>query len=97
LTLARIALRNFVSQKPSTICTTRAELRNSRLSRAILILESEINSGARHLEIVVSTINNVPAEITDPAHVRREANFQAGWYERAVATLTGFEPTFEIS
>jgi hypothetical protein len=60
------------------MCTTRAELRNSRLSRAILILESEINSRAHHPEVVLRTINNIPTEITDPAHVRREANFQAG-------------------
>jgi hypothetical protein len=37
----------------------------------ILILEGEINSRARDPEIVVSTINNVPAEIADPANVRR--------------------------
>jgi len=29
-------------------------------------------------EVVVLTINNVPAEITHPANVWREANFQAG-------------------
>jgi hypothetical protein len=48
------------------------------LSCTTLILECEVNSRARHPEIVVSTINNVPAEIADPANVRREANFQAG-------------------
>jgi hypothetical protein len=34
-----------------------------RLCCATLILECEVNSRARHPEIVVSTINNVPAEI----------------------------------
>ena len=41
-------------------------------------LEGEINAGADHSEVVVPTINNVPAEIIDPANVWREANFQAG-------------------
>src|SRR6266536_5572172 len=41
-------------------------------------LEGEINAGADHSEVVVPAINNVPAEITEPANVWREANFQAG-------------------
>ena len=60
------------------ICTTRAELRNSNPRCAIPSLEGEINSRAHHPEVVFRTINNVPAKITDPANVRRKANFQAG-------------------
>ena len=39
-------------------------------------LEGEIHAGARHTEVVVRTVNEVPAEITDPADVRREADFE---------------------
>ena len=41
------------------------------------ILEREVNAGARHAEVILRTVNKVPAEITDPADVRSEANFQA--------------------
>ena len=40
------------------------------------ILECEINSGTRHAEVIFRTVDKVPAEITDPADMRREANFQ---------------------
>src|SRR5436190_2698551 len=40
------------------------------------ILEGEINSGPRHAKVIFRTVDKVPAEITDPADMRREANFQ---------------------
>ena len=41
------------------------------------ILEGEINAAAHHTEVVVWTVDKVPAEIINPADVRREANFEA--------------------
>ena len=41
------------------------------------ILEGEINSGPRHPKIVLRTVNKVPTEITDPADVRSETDFEA--------------------
>src|SRR4029077_11208823 len=40
-------------------------------------LEREINAGARHAEIVVWTVDKVPAEIIDPADVPSETDFEA--------------------
>jgi hypothetical protein len=40
-----------------------------------LMLEGEIHAGSDHAEVVVWTVDKVPAEITDPANVRRKANF----------------------
>ena len=40
-------------------------------------LEGEIHAGARHAEVVICTINEVPAEITDPADMRGEADFDS--------------------
>ena len=42
-----------------------------------MILEGEIYSGADHPEVVLRAIDEIPAEITDPANVRSEANFHA--------------------
>jgi hypothetical protein len=47
---------------------------------ANLIVESsegEIYAGADHPEVVLRSIDEIPAEITDPANVRGEANFHA--------------------
>src|SRR5436189_1522390 len=41
------------------------------------ILEGEIHPGPHHSEVVLRTVNKVPTEITDPADVRRKANFEA--------------------
>src|SRR5439155_17671610 len=40
-------------------------------------LEREINPAAHHAEVVIWTVNKVPAEIINPANVRREADFEA--------------------
>src|SRR5437867_1020803 len=50
-----------------------AALRNCGWS----ILEGEIHPGPHHAEVVLRTVNKVPTEITDPADVRRKANFEA--------------------
>src|SRR2546430_9862924 len=42
-----------------------------------LLLEREINAAAHHAEVIVRTVDKVPAEIIDPADVWRKANFQA--------------------
>src|SRR6266536_2150206 len=42
-----------------------------------LVLEREINAAAHHAEVIVRTVDKVPAEIIDPADVRREADFDA--------------------
>ena len=46
-------------------------------NRGWSILEGEIHPGARHAEVVLRTVNKVPAEITYPADVRRESDFDA--------------------
>src|SRR5438132_7206466 len=40
-------------------------------------LEGEINAGAHHAEVVIRAIYHIPAEITDPADMRRHADFDA--------------------
>ncbi len=40
-------------------------------------LEGEIHAGAGHAEVVHWPVDKIPAEITDPADVRRKAHFQA--------------------
>ena len=40
-------------------------------------LEGEIYAGANHPEVVLRSIDEIPAEITDPANVRGESNFHA--------------------
>src|SRR6266446_9419432 len=40
-------------------------------------LEREINPAAHHAEVVVWTVNKVPAEIINPANVPGEADFEA--------------------
>ncbi len=50
-----------------------AALRNCGWS----ILEGEIHPGPHHAKVVLRTVNKVPTEITDPADVRRKANFEA--------------------
>src|SRR4029077_8905141 len=40
-------------------------------------LEGEIYAGANHPEVVLRSIDEIPAESTDPANVRSEANFHA--------------------
>ena len=40
-------------------------------------LEREIHAGADHAKIVIRAVNEIPAEITDPANVRCDANFHA--------------------
>src|SRR5260370_6371146 len=39
-------------------------------------LEREIKAAAHHAEVILRTVNKVPAEIIDPADVRREADFE---------------------
>src|SRR6266536_75644 len=39
------------------------------------VLEGKIHAGADHAEVVLGSVDNVPAEITDPANVRGEPNF----------------------
>src|SRR5438128_6806982 len=51
------------------------ERRHSQLRWSIL--EGKIHPSTRHAEVVLRTVNKVPTEITDPADVRREANFEA--------------------
>ena len=41
------------------------------------ILEGEINAAAHHAEVIVRTVDKVPAEIIDPADVRSETDFEA--------------------
>jgi len=41
------------------------------------ILEGEIHPGPHHAKVVLRTVNKVPTEITNPADVRREADFEA--------------------
>src|SRR6266566_2392158 len=52
-------------------------IRTPPLQMRSLILEREINAAAHHAEVIVRTVDKVPAEIVDPADVWREANFQA--------------------
>src|SRR6266498_3071028 len=40
-------------------------------------LEREIYAGANHPEVVLRSIDEIPAEIADPANVRGHANFHA--------------------
>src|SRR5438067_10051864 len=40
-------------------------------------LEGEIYAGPDHPEVVLRSIDEIPAEITDPTNVRGEANFHA--------------------
>src|SRR5438552_10789594 len=40
-------------------------------------LEREIYAGPDHPEVILRSIDKIPAEITDPANVRGEANFHA--------------------
>ncbi len=40
-------------------------------------LKGEIYAGADHPEVVLRSIDEIPAEIADPANVRGEANFHA--------------------
>ena len=41
------------------------------------ILEGEIETAAHHAKVVLRTIDHVPAEISDPADMRSEAEFDA--------------------
>ena len=41
------------------------------------VLEGEINAAARHAEVVVPPVHNIPAEIAHPADVWSNANLQA--------------------
>jgi hypothetical protein len=52
-------------------------IRTPLLQMRSLVLEREINAAAHHAEVIVRTVDKVPAEIIDPTDVRREANFQA--------------------
>src|SRR5579885_510319 len=40
-------------------------------------LEGEVHASADHAEVVVRPVHKIPAEVADPANVRREANFDA--------------------
>ena len=60
-------------RKKGGVRTSERRLRNPGWS----ILEGEIHPGARHAEVVLRTVNKVPAEITYPADVRREPDFDA--------------------
>ena len=52
-------------------------IRTPPLQMRSLVLEREINAAAHHAEVIVRTVDKVPAEIIDPADVRRDADFQA--------------------
>ncbi len=39
-------------------------------------LEREIYARAGHAEVAIAPVHKIPAEITDPADMRRKANFQ---------------------
>src|SRR5450756_2738486 len=43
----------------------------------LVTLKGEIYACASHTKVVLRPINEIPAEITDPADMRRKANFQA--------------------
>src|ERR1700720_3919456 len=55
------------------------------------ILEREIDARPGHSEIVLRTINNVPAEITHPADVGRDTNFKTAT-ELSHTTRFGLKP-----
>jgi hypothetical protein len=62
------------------ICTKKAasDYPGRRFKNAILDpLEREINSSARHAKVVMRPLHKIPAEITNPANVRCDANFHA--------------------
>src|SRR5205823_636870 len=40
-------------------------------------LESEVHAGADHAKVVMGPVHKVPAEVTDPADMRGETDFQA--------------------
>ena len=46
-------------------------------SRQAKLLEGEIETAAHHAEVVLRAVYHVPAEIIDPADMRRDADFNA--------------------
>ena len=55
-----------------------SDIPDAALANGILSpLEREVNPGANHAEVVMRPVHKIPAEVTDPANVRSEANFHA--------------------
>src|SRR6266700_7346899 len=53
------------------------KIRTPLANEIVYPLKGEIHAGARHPKVVAWTVNEVPAEITAPADMRGEADFDS--------------------
>ena len=65
-------LQNALRKAPLVCTKKRRPLLGRRREKAYCCwLESEVHAGADHAEIIVPPVHHVPAEIADPADMRR--------------------------
>src|SRR4029077_7991864 len=69
LTIRRAIVAMRVQKKAASVVPDAA------VAKCYCCLESEVHAGAHHAEVIVRTIHKIPAEVTDPADMRGQADF----------------------